>query len=348
MKDETRFRRILETAIDPMISINEKGMVELFNPAAEKEFGYSPDEVIGENIKMLMPSPYTDEHDIYLENYMKTGKAKIIGMVREVEGLRKNGTVFPMELSVSEMRLEGDLSFTGVVRNITETKELITQLEQFAYIASHDLKAPLRAISNLSQWIEEDIGDNLNEETGENLRLLRGRVERMENLIQGVLTYSRVSNSVPAKVSCNLNKVIDGILNSIVIPQGFEVKVNSSVSEIYADSTQIIQVFSNLISNAIKHHHDSEGNIKITARECASDKNWIEILVEDDGPGIPMKYREKVFQVFQTLEPRDKTENTGVGLAIVKKITEKQGGRIEILSLNELGTTFKILWPNET
>ncbi len=347
-KSENKFRRILETAIDPVISIDEKGIVLLCNPAAEQEFGYSSVEIVGQNIKMLMPSPYKEEHDGYLANYMKTGKAQIIGMVRELEGERKDGSVFPMELSVSEVLGDEQRSFTGVVRNITEHKEMIDELQQFAYVTSHDLKAPLRAISNLSQWIEEDLGDDLNEETTENFKLLRSRVLRMENLIQGILQYSRVGDGEPTIVFCKLKEVIDGVLGSIVVPEGFLVHIESDVLGVYADQTQIIQVFTNLLSNAIKHNNNPQGEIRITARESETNKEWVEILVADNGPGIPMKYREKVFQVFQTLQARDTAENTGVGLAIVKKIIEKQGGKIEILDLDTLGTTFKILWPNKT
>jgi two-component system, LuxR family, sensor kinase FixL len=346
-KSESKFRRILETAIDPVISIDEKGIILLCNPAAENEFGYSTVEMVGQNIKMLMPSPYREEHDTYLANYLKTGKAQIIGMVRELEGERKDGSVFPMELSVSEVLGEEERSFTGVVRNITEHKEMIDELQQFAYVTSHDLKAPLRAISNLSHWIEEDLGDGLNEETAGNLALLRSRVLRMENLIQGVLQYSRAGSGDPTIVFCKFKEIINGILGSIVVPEEFSIQIESGIIGIYADQTQIIQVFTNLLSNAIKHSNNSQGKIKITTRECEKNKEWVEILVADNGPGIPMKYREKVFQVFQTLQPRDKAENTGVGLAIVKKIIEKQGGKIEILDLDTIGTTFKILWPNK-
>jgi two-component system, LuxR family, sensor kinase FixL len=347
-KSENKFRRILETAIDPVISIDEKGIVLLCNPAAENEFGYSSVEMVGQNIKMLMPSPYREEHDTYLANYMKTGKAQIIGMVRELEGERKDGSVFPMELSVSEVLDDEQRSFTGVVRNITENKEMIDELKQFAYVTSHDLKAPLRAISNLSQWIEEDLGDDLNEETAGNLALLKSRVLRMENLIQGVLQYSRAGSGDPTIVFCKLKEVIEGIWGSIVVPEGFSIQIESDIIGIYADQTQIIQVFTNLISNAIKHNNNPQGKITITTRECETNKEWVEILVADNGPGIPMQYHEKAFQVFQTLQPRDKAENTGVGLAIVKKIIERQGGKIEILDLDTIGTTFKILWPNKT
>ena len=348
LKSEKKVRRILETAIDPIISIDEKGIILLCNPAAENEFGYSTVEMMGKNIKMLMPSPYKEEHDTYLSNYMKTGIAQIIGMIRELQGERKDGSVFPMELSVSEVLDDEQRSFTGVVRNITEHKEMIDELQQFAYITSHDLKAPLRAISNLSQWIAEDLGDDLDEETAGNLVLLRSRVQRMENLIQGVLQYSRAGSGEPTIVFCKLKEVIDGILDSIVVPEAFSIQIESDIIGIYADQTQIIQVFTNLISNAIKHNDNPQGKIRITARECETNKEWVEILVADNGPGIPMQYHEKVFQVFQTLQARDKVENTGVGLAIVKKIIEKQGGKIEILDLDTIGTTFKILWPNKT
>ncbi|MGK0180305.1 MAG: PAS domain S-box-containing protein, partial [Nitrospinales bacterium] len=120
---ESKFRRILETAIDPVISIDEKGTVLLCNPAAEQKFGYSSAEMVGQNIKMLMPSPYKEEHDGYLANYMRTGKAQIIGMVRELEGERKDGSVFPMELSVSEVLSDGERSFTGIVRDISQLKQ---------------------------------------------------------------------------------------------------------------------------------------------------------------------------------------------------------------------------------
>lgn len=347
LKSENKFRRILETAIDPVISIDEKGIIILCNPAAEQEFGYSSIELVGQNIKMLMPSPYREEHDTYLSNYMATGKAQILGLVRELEGERKDGSVFPMELSVSEVLGDEQRSFTGVVRNITEHKEMIDELQQFAYVTSHDLKAPLRAISNLSHWIEEDMGDGLSKETTENLALLRRRVLRMENLIQGVLQYSRAGRGNLTIVFCKLKEVIDGVLDSIVIPERFSIQIELDIIGINADQTQIIQVFTNLISNAINHNNNPQGKIWITARESGANKEWVEILVTDNGPGIPLQYREKVFQVFQTLQARDESENTGVGLAIVKKIVERQGGKIEILDSDTIGATFRILWSNK-
>src|SRR6185436_1106040 len=163
----------------------------------ERNFGYDGAEAIDQNIKMLMPPQYAANHDQYLKNYRDTSRPKIIGIGREVEGRRKDGTVFPIDLSVAEVKLSGQKLFSGIVRDITERKEAEKQLrrsneelEQFAYIASHDLKAPLRNIDNLAQWIADDLAAVLTDDTREKMTLLRGRVARLEMLLEDILQYS--------------------------------------------------------------------------------------------------------------------------------------------------------------
>lgn len=229
---------------------------------------------------------------------------------------------------------------------IEKLKNSNSELESFAYVVSHDLKAPLRAIKNLSDWIVEDLGDDLATEIAENISDMQSRVGRMENLIQGVLRYSRAGRGELNLEPCNLNKVLDEVLDFVVVPENFSIEIEPEMPELSADRTKLIQVFTNLMSNAIKHHNKSHGTIKVTTRNYERDENLIEIFLEDDGPGIPQEQSEKVFKMFHTLEARDDKENTGVGLTIVKKLVESQNGEISILyPAGGVGTTFRMLWP---
>ncbi len=232
---------------------------------------------------------------------------------------------------------------------IEKLKSTNSELADFAYVVSHDLKAPLRAIKNLSDWIVEDLGDGLKTEIAENISDLKNRVERMENLIQGVLYYSRAGRGELNLAPCNLNKVLDEVLDMVVVPENFSIEIEPEMPALSADRTKLIQIFTNLISNAIKHNNKTHGIVKITTRKYEKDANFIEIFIEDDGPGIPQEQSEKVFKMFQTLEARDDKENTGVGLTIVKKLVESQNGEISILyPEGGVGTTFRMLWPKKS
>jgi len=214
-EQSARLAAIVETAVDAIITIDERGTIDSFNPAAERLFGYARDEVLGKNISQLMPSPYHEEHDGYLAHYLATGEKRIIGLGREVVAQRKDGSTFPIELSVSEMRVGARRMFTGLVHDITQRKQaeerqarLIHELESaneelknFAYVVSHDLKAPLRAIGSLADWISTDQSAKLDAEGKEHLRLLIQRTRRMDSLIDGILQYSRVGRVREAVVA---------------------------------------------------------------------------------------------------------------------------------------------------
>lgn len=216
------------------------------------------------------------------------------------------------------------------------------ELDQFAYIVSHDLKAPLRAIANLSSWIEEDLEGQLDEDTQHQMDLLRGRAHRMEALINGLLQYSRVGRIKTDGSSVNVEQLLVEVIDSLDPPPEFTITVMPGVPTLNTERFPLEQVFSNLISNAIKHHNRSDGKIVISVQDQG---DVYEFAVADDGPGIESEYQEKVFVMFQTLQPRDKVENTGVGLAIVKKIIEDQGGAIWIESQVGQGATFYFTWP---
>ena len=356
LESEARMRAIVDTAVDGIIVIDERGMIDRFNAAAEKMFGYTETQVLGKNVSMLMPNPFRKEHDGYINRYRETGEKKIIGIGREVVGMRKDGSVFPLDLAVSEMDLGGRRMFTGIVRDITERKHAEEQqarllneveaaneeLKNFAYVVSHDLKAPLRAIGSLADWLSTDYADKFDAEGKEHMRLLIGRVRRMDSLIDGILQYSRVGRVKEAIVPVDLNKLVGEVIDLLAPPENITVTVENALPTVLVEKTRIQQVLQNLLSNAIKYMDKSQGTIKIGC--LATPMNW-EFSVTDNGPGIEERHFGRIFQLFQTLVPRDKVESTGVGLSLVKKIVEMYGGKVWVKSKPGEGSTFFFTLP---
>ena len=215
-------------------------------------------------------------------------------------------------------------------------------LDQFAYVASHDLKAPLRAIATLAGWIEEDLKDQLTGDSKEQMQLLRSRVARMDALIEGVLHYSRVGRMDSEGEEVNVGELLKEVIELQAPPTGFEVVVGSDMPTITTKRLRLGQVFSNLINNAIKYHHRSVGRIDVQAERG---DGCYHFTVADDGPGIAPEHHDRVFVMFQTLQPRDELESTGLGLALVKKLVEEEGGKITLESEAGQGAKFRFTWP---
>jgi signal transduction histidine kinase len=215
-------------------------------------------------------------------------------------------------------------------------------------VTSHDLKAPLRAIANLSEWIEEDLEDKLDEDTRHQMNLLRGRVHRMENLINGLLQYSRVGRVKQKPERVNVNQLLAEVIDSLAPPAEFTINIIGEMPTLITERLPLQQVFSNLISNGIKHHDRVDGKLEIAVKDLGE---FYQFTVTDDGPGIAPEYQEKVFTIFQTLKARDQAENTGIGLSIIKKTVETQGGTIQLDSQVGQGASFRFTWkknPNHS
>ncbi|MFC6999309.1 sensor histidine kinase [Rufibacter roseus] len=225
--------------------------------------------------------------------------------------------------------------------SFTHLTKVNQELDQFAYVVSHDLKAPLRAINNLAEWIAEDL-ETQDPDIIHNIKILRGRVQRMENLINGILDYSKVGRKNLPQVPFSVREVMQETIENLSPPASFVFSVPQDLPTIVGERTLFYQVCSNLFSNSVKYHHKTEGHIQI---RCTELEDFYQFEVQDDGPGIPKEFHTKVFGIFQTMEARDVKESTGVGLAIVKKIIEEKGGSIWIDSERGEGSTFVFTWP---
>jgi PAS domain S-box-containing protein len=350
---EERYRRITEAVTDYLYTVrfvSGRPAQTVHSQASVAVTGYLPEEL------KASPTLWLDMvHPEDLEVVREQVSRCICGQdCRPIEHriIRKDGsTRWVRRTLVPSFDSQGRiLSYDGLLQDITELKvaeqvqvQLLGELEQateelrdFAYVASHDLKAPLRGISALAGWISTDYGDKLPEEGKEHINLLLARVKRMYNLIDGVLEYSRVARREKS-VSVDLNEVISEVITELGVPEGIKVAVENPLPVVVCGRNSIRQVFYNLLSNAVNFVDSSDGKITVTWTD--EHTHW-KFSVTDNGPGIEEKHFERIFKIFQTLSPRDDIESTGVGLTITKKIIEFHGGRVWVQSKPGEGSTF--------
>lgn len=324
------------------IELDLNGVILKANDIFCDIMGYSEEELLGSNHKM-----FVDKEEEKSEEYNSFWKELNKGEFQKGEFKRfaKDGSVRWISGNYNPIKdLNGKAyKVLKIARDITEQKKIQeelkvvlsdlekknVELDQFGYIVSHDLKAPLRAINNLAEWIVEDMPD-MPKDVEANFKTLRGRVLRMENMINGVLEYSKIGRAKIEREKIDVTQLLNQIIDAIVPSNGFEVNIEGTMPIINSEPILLEQIFSNLISNSVKYNDKETGEINCSYRSIPG---FHEFTVSDNGPGIEEEYYEKVFLVFQTIEARDKKESTGIGLSIVKKIIEEKGGYIRIESV---------------
>ena len=284
---------------------------------------------------------------VYLVRLLSRRLSSMIALARRLAGGDYKTQVVDAENDeVSELANTLNTMARTIDTNISQLESRNRELDQFAYVVSHDLKAPLRGIESASRWIEEDLGpDQLPGHIREFLQLMRQRVHRMENLITGILDLARIGRVAQANETVFVRQLLREIMDTLNPPAGLQVELPFFLPTLVTNRVQLQQVFTNLLSNALKYHdHPETGHLTIG---CDDANEFFRFTVADDGPGIAPEYHERIFVIFQTLTERDTLESTGVGLAIVKKIVERQGGRIVVESAEGAGAKFIFTWPKQ-
>jgi two-component system sensor kinase FixL len=355
---EAHLQSILDTVPEAMIVIDERGAIQSFSAAAQRLFGYSPDEVLGKNVKMMMPSPYRQDHDNYLDRYLKTGEKRIIGVGRVVVGERRDGSTFPMELAVGEMKSSGSRFFTGFIRDLSERQQTearlqelqselvhisrLTALGEMASALAHELNQPLSAIANYMKGSRRLLESRSDEQSV----MIRDALEKAaEQSIRAGQIIRRLRDFVARGESErrveSIKKLIEEASALALVgakDSGVRVRFNlhPEVDFVLVDKVQIQQVMLNLMRNAIEAMEHSERRDLIISTDAGEDGTVI-VLVADSGPGVAPEIAPQLFQPFMTT----KASGMGVGLSISRTIIEAHGGQISVEPNPGGGTVFR-------
>jgi two-component system sensor kinase FixL len=359
--NEARWQAILDTARDPIICIDVEGIVTLFNRAAESIFGYSATEVVGRNVKMLMPAPYRDEHDGYIMRYRTTGTAKAIGRIREVQAQRKSGEVFPIELSISEARVGDDVIYSAIIRDVSERRAMESDLvaarrlaqerERLADVGSitarivHDLGNPLAGISMQASLIHRRATrdpDRPSSALVEPARQILEEVRRLDRLVREFLDFTRQQRLDLRTVALApfLRRIVD-LWQPVAAERSIDLTLDApsnGPATVNADTDKLRRVVENLVKNAVEAIDHGPGRINLSLAPSTKAK-YVRIAIRDSGPGIAENV--EMFRLFETTKPH----GSGLGLSIAKQIVIAHGGDIGYERLEPHGTLFYVDLP---
>lgn len=358
-ESDARYRFLADTIPVQVWTAAPDGQLDFVSEGVAQYFGRTRDEVVGDGwLAVMHPDDVSPTVERWT-NSLATGEPyEVTFRLRRADGVYRwhLGRAHALRNDAGEITgwFGSNTDIDDQHRSAEQREHLVQSLErtnqeldQFAYVASHDLKAPLRGIANLSEWIEEDIGAAFPADARDKMELLRGRVRRLEGLIDGILEYSRAGRARKPAAAVDTNILVRDIVELLSPPATVQIQTAPDMPTVFSERVPLQQVMSNLIGNAIKYTNRPDAVIKVSA---ANEGSMVHFQVSDNGPGIAPQYHERIFVVFQRLAARDKIEGTGIGLAIVKKIVEGRGGRVWVESPADAatgaGTTFHFTWPS--
>ena len=347
---EWAFRGLFDASPYGLLIVNDEGHIVMSNRVLAEALGHSPAALVDQPLQMLLPERYRAGHGQMMAGYRVTGEARMMGRGRDLTALHCDGTELPVEIGLSRVRWQRQTMTLAAISDISQRKRLElalrqanANLEEFTYVASHDLRSPLRGIADLIEWIQADLTDDAPLEVLKNLGRVSLRINRMERLIDDLLSYARAGRAATQYQLVDLDELVQGILEIEPVPAGFAIELHLAAAAFPATRTPLETVLRNLIGNAVKHHDRATGKIVVQARE---DDSYCELSVTDDGPGIPGSSKERIFKLFQTLTASERG-SSGIGLALTKRLVEVHGGRIEVTSpvKDGRGACFRFWWP---
>jgi PAS domain S-box-containing protein len=358
-ESEARYRELLEAAPDAMVVVNQGGEIELLNVQAEKQFGYSRDELIGQKVKDIIPEGFAERLIADGTRSAADALAQQIGTGIELRGRRKDGSEFPIEIMLSPLGGAEGILVTAAIRDISvrkkseahlvravgELKRSNDELQQFAYVSSHDLQEPLRMVASYTQLLAKRYKGRLDSDADEFIAFAVDGCNRMQGLIQDLLAYSRTGTNAKVLHQISGDDALQEALTNLrtAIEESGAVVTHDSLPVIQTDPAQLALVFQNLIGNAIKYRSAEVPHVHVSATKNGGPE-WL-FSVRDNGLGIDPQYFERIFILFQRLHGRNEFEGTGIGLAICKKIVDRLGGRIWVESEIGKGSTFHFALP---
>jgi PAS domain S-box-containing protein len=368
---ESRMRLVVEAAPNAIVMVDRDGRILFVNSQTEAMFGYDRQELVDQPVEMLVPEPYRKAHPQHRQRFFEKPMTRSMGAGRDLFGVRKDGSEFPVEIGLSPVETEDGLLVLAAIVDITarkqaenalresetslrtalqklerrtaELQEANQSLAQYAYVVSHDIRAPLRAIRNYCDFLREDLSGSLDQEQQEYLDGLEEAVNQAEQLVEDLLLLSRVERRQSEWQPLDLGPFLQELTDSLVVPDDVEIEMAGEWPTLPADATLVRQIFQNLILNAVKFNESSPRRVELG---CTRQEGQVCVVhVRDNGIGIDPRHHEQIFGVFQRLHDSEEYEGTGIGLAIVKKAVTKLGGSVRLESETGRGTTFFITLP---